>query len=72
MIWSIGIEGEEETLVVRWRERGGPTVTAPTRRGFGSKLIRIGLVGTGGVDLRYEPTGLEVDLRASVRHLAQA
>lgn len=59
-------------LVLQWREIGGPPVVAPTRRGFGSKLTRLGLVGTGGVDIRYEPTGLEADMRASIDHLAQA
>jgi len=56
---------------VEWRERGGPPVVPPTRRGFGSKLINIGLVGTGGVDVRYEPAGLTADLHASMRHLVQ-
>jgi two-component sensor histidine kinase len=47
-------------------------VVAPTRKGFGSKLIRLGLVGTGGTELRYEPGGFEADLRASIDHLSQA
>lgn len=60
------------TLVMRWRERGGPPVVPPARRGFGSKLIRLGLTGTGGVDLRYHETGLEADLRAPIDHLVQS
>jgi two-component sensor histidine kinase len=47
-------------------------VEVPTRRGFGSRLIRGGLVGNGGVDLRYEATGFEADFEASVSRLAQA
>jgi two-component sensor histidine kinase len=70
--WSIEGAGTDAALLVRWRERNGPPVTAPTRRGFGSKLVRLGLVGTGGVDLRYETSGLEADLRAFVNHLAMA
>lgn len=70
--WSIDAADDEETLFLRWREQGGPPVVTPLRRGFGSKLIRLGLVGTGGVDLRYEPSGFEADLRASIRHLAEA
>jgi len=70
--WSIADDDKDQILTVRWREQGGPPVVAPTRRGFGSKLVRLGLVGTGGVDLRYEPTGFEADLRASVQHLAEA
>jgi len=68
LTWAI--DGSD--LIVRWRERGGPLVVAPRQRGFGSKLIRLGLTGTGGTELRYEPDGFEADLRASVEQLAQA
>ena len=47
-------------------------VVPPTRKGFGSKLISIGLVGTGGVDLRFDPEGFAADLHASMRQLVQA
>lgn len=70
--WSVEGTGDDANLVMHWRESGGPLVVPPTRRGFGSKLVRMGLVGAGGVDLRYEPTGFEADLQASTRHLAQA
>ena len=68
LTWAI----EDNDLIVRWRERGGPPVVSPSRKGFGSRLIRLGLTGTGGTELRYEPDGFEADLRASVEHLAQA
>ena len=29
----------KETFVLCWRERGGPIVNAPTRRGFGSTVL---------------------------------
>lgn len=67
LTWSIA---DDTDLLVSWREKNGPPVVAPTRRGFGSKLVRLGLVGTGGVDLRYEPNGLEADMHASIKHLA--
>lgn len=70
--WEVEGSGSAAELIMRWRERGGPPVTAPSRKGFGSKLIRLGLVGTGGTDLRFEVDGFEADLRASVDHLAQA
>lgn len=69
--WRVETTQAGDELVVRWRETGGPPVIAPSRRGFGSKLVRLGLAGTGGVDLRFEPDGLQADLRASVRQLAQ-
>ncbi|NPD70446.1 GAF domain-containing protein [Lichenicola cladoniae] len=51
-------------LVFCWEETGGPSVAPPTRKGFGSRLIRSGLLGTGGVDLRYEVTGFSAEMRA--------
>jgi PAS domain S-box-containing protein len=59
-------EGEAAPdLVLDWIERGGPPAVAPTGRGgFGSKLIRMGLVGTRVADLRYDPAGLRAEFRA--------
>ncbi|MGU3420710.1 PAS domain S-box protein [Methylobacterium sp. D54C] len=61
--WIDGATGEPG-LVLRWREHGGPPVTAPTRRGFGSRLIRTGLVGTGEVDVTYDTDGVIAVMRA--------
>ena len=46
-------------LNLRWEERGGPPVTSPTRKGFGSRMIERGLAGElgGEVQIRYEPDG---------------
>ncbi|WP_243904156.1 GAF domain-containing protein [Methylobacterium sp. J-070] len=57
--------GQAATLVLDWTESGGPPVTPPTNRGgFGSKLIRMGLVGTRSANLRYHPVGLQAEFRA--------
>lgn len=47
-------------LVMRWEEHGGPLVVAPTRKGFGSRLIQQGLARelNGEVHLIYEPRGV--------------
>lgn len=49
------------SLRVRWRESGGPPVSAPIRRGFGSRLVTEGtafeLRGTAVID--YAPTGVQ-------------
>ncbi|MET7242522.1 GAF domain-containing protein [Methylobacterium sp. EM32] len=58
-------DGKAPTLVLDWSESGGPAVTPPSNRGgFGSKLIRMGLVGTRVTDLRYDPVGLQAEFRA--------
>ncbi|KMO19249.1 histidine kinase [Methylobacterium platani JCM 14648] len=70
--WRIEVAGGEENLVLDWEERGGPTVTEPARRGFGSRLIRLGLVGTGDVDLRYPPSGFRAEMRAPLAQIHQS
>jgi two-component system CheB/CheR fusion protein len=53
--WSIHRAGQAPPrLVLRWIESGGPPVTAPTRRGFGSRLIERGLVQDLGGEARIE------------------
>jgi len=56
---------------LRWRETGGPVVSEPSQRGFGSKLIRMGL-GAGDVVTRYEPLGFFLELTTPLSHMKQA
>ncbi|MDI3560828.1 sensor histidine kinase [Bradyrhizobium sp. Arg816] len=44
-------------LAIQWRERGGPIVTKPERKGFGTQLIARALPGAQ-VDLDFAPDGL--------------
>ncbi|KQT69800.1 MULTISPECIES: HWE histidine kinase domain-containing protein [unclassified Aureimonas] len=57
---------------IEWRESGGPAVTAPTRRGFGSTIIERAIPHDlqGSAQLRYRLPGLEADftLPAGVFH----
>ncbi|NIJ19341.1 PAS domain S-box-containing protein [Sphingomonas naasensis] len=47
-------------LALVWQERGGPAVTAPTRRGFGTRMIERGLAAelAGTVAIDFRPDGL--------------
>lgn len=63
------VEPEGAALVLRWEEAGGPPATPPSRRGFGSRLIRSGLLGTGGVELRYEASGFSAEMRAPLQQV---
>ncbi|GJD96395.1 HWE histidine kinase domain-containing protein [Methylobacterium iners] len=51
----------QDYLVLNWRESGGPTVRAPTRRGFGTTIIErsIPYELKGEAEIRYELTGVE-------------
>ncbi|WP_286965147.1 HWE histidine kinase domain-containing protein [Methylobacterium sp.] len=55
-------------LAIRWEEQGGPVVTAPTRQGFGTRLIERALASelNGEVELRYEPGGVVWVVRANL------
>ncbi|MCX7514715.1 sensor histidine kinase [Frateuria sp. STR12] len=57
-------------LQIQWRESGGPAVTTPARPGFGSRLIDMGLSGSGRVERRYPASGVEVDLYVARPDLA--
>jgi PAS domain S-box-containing protein len=55
--WSLAGVGTDAEFRLVWSEQGGPPVTPPTRKGFGSRLIERGLSG-GTVELRYPPEGV--------------
>lgn len=55
--WRLDSHGR---LTFEWREQGGPPVVAPTRRGFGSRMIERSLAGElkGSAKLDFRPEGL--------------
>ena len=60
LTWSVeGVDGASR-FTIEWREMGGPAVTAPARKGFGSRLLRTPLAGSAVADvtLDYDPTGV--------------
>jgi PAS domain S-box-containing protein len=61
-------DGGERILEWTWTESGGPVVNAPTRRGFGSLLIRRVLATDfdGEVDVEFAPEGLKVRLTSAI------
>jgi len=58
--WSVDGSRSPAHLRLRWEESGGPPVQAPTRRGFGSRLIERSLSHDLGGEVRmtFAPTGL--------------
>jgi PAS domain S-box-containing protein len=67
LTWRLG----DDMLEIDWTERGGPPVTAPSRRGFGSALIERSLKADGGSAVpTYAPEGMSWKL--TVPHLAGA
>jgi PAS domain S-box-containing protein len=63
--WDTHAEGSRRWLELFWSESGGPLVTAPSRSGFGLKLItRSAATEIGAkVDHRFEPQGVTCAIR---------
>ena len=59
----------DRQLAIEWREEGGPTVQAPGRRGFGSRLIERGLAREldGTVELDFNPSGVVCRMRFPIK-----
>ena len=59
--WSVAHDDAgRRRLTLDWRESGGPTVVAPTRHGFGSRLIQrsIQVDMNGETTMAFDPEGL--------------
>lgn len=69
--WDVAA-GDQEELVLSWTERGGPAAIKPDRQGFGSRLIEMGLSGTGGSRISYTNEGLTAVFRAPLAEIMQA
>jgi two-component sensor histidine kinase len=61
-------DGVAPCLHIAWDEHGGPAVLAPTRRGFGMRLIEEALVyeADGRVALRFPGHGLRCEIEIPV------
>jgi two-component sensor histidine kinase len=58
--WTVQNGAAPPRLSLYWSEAGGPPVTAPRRRGFGSRLIERSLAQDlgGQVEIAFEPAGV--------------
>ncbi|MBA3447144.1 MAG: PAS domain-containing protein [Pseudaminobacter sp.] len=67
--WTTEAKPNGERLVLCWREKGGPPITPPSRKGFGSRVIKQGLEHElgGEVDLDFRPDGLVCTIAFPVR-----
>ena len=59
VFWTITSERKNNSLKLKWQERGGPIVVAPTRYGFGTLLIKSTFPD---VTLNYAIDGLNCEI----------
>ncbi len=67
--WSVARDQAGETMFeMEWKESGGPTVSKPTKGGFGQFAIEQSMASTvdGAVSLDFAPSGLVCTIRAPV------
>lgn len=64
--WTIDGSGADAAFALTWREQGGPPLTPPQRKGFGSMLIERSLRSyfSGKAATDYRPDGLVFELQA--------
>jgi PAS domain S-box-containing protein len=67
--WQAERTSQGDRMRLRWQESGGPPVTPPGRKGFGSRLIERGMAQDlgGEVRLDYEPAGVTCQIIMPVR-----
>lgn len=64
VLWRVDAAASPPCVDILWREVGGPPVTPPGRRGFGSRLIEQGLARElgGDVKLLFLPEGVQCQI----------
>jgi PAS domain S-box-containing protein len=68
LTWAQTIDADDGRLNLRWEEIDGPTISTPSRQGFGSRLITGGLARELGGDVRldYPPSGVVCTISANL------
>jgi len=67
--WRI-TDDDDPRILATWSESGGPAVEPPMQRGFGTRLISMGIIGQGDAEVNYRAEGLQVNFSAPLRSLA--
>ena len=69
--WSRDEAGTDPAFVFVWRETGRSPVVAPSREGFGTRVIKMSLADDfgGTVTLDYAPAGFVCTLTAPLENL---
>jgi two-component sensor histidine kinase len=68
--WSVGTSGDTQVVNLAWRERDGPEVEQPKRRGFGTTLLErvVAVQCDAKVELNYHRDGLQFTMALPLRN----
>lgn len=64
--WSVQATraGDDSTLLLKWQERDGPSVAAPSKQGFGTTLIQQSIQAHGGdIVINYGSDGVSCEIK---------
>jgi PAS domain S-box-containing protein len=66
--WVVALLDGTGELTLTWSEQGGPPVSPPTRKGFGTRLIQPNLAHDlgGGATIDYRPQGVVSVIRSPI------
>jgi two-component sensor histidine kinase len=65
--WSIDVSAAEPIIVFRWQERGGPRITPPKQKGFGTVLLERAVATSGTPPhFDYSQEGFAYEVRATL------
>jgi two-component sensor histidine kinase len=71
--WSFDAASAEPAIFFQWQERGGPPVTPPKRKGFGSVLLERAVAAAGDPPrFDYAPEGFTYEVKASLAQQRQS
>jgi PAS domain S-box-containing protein len=72
--WNIDDDGPRTLVRILWIESDGPPVLQPTRKGFGTRLMRHSFQGDfgGSVQLAYLPEGFQCVMEIPAEHLVDS
>lgn len=58
-------------MILEWVEGNGPVVQEPSTKGFGSRIIRMGLMGIGASNVYYKREGLHAIFTAPFKQIQE-
>ena len=71
--WHVAAADAGRCMIFVWKELGGPIVSQPSRKGFGTRLIdSMGRTFGGQSDLSYDPSGVRWQVAADLERLKTA
>lgn len=67
--WKVTNGAAPARLAIDWQEKGGPAVTPPVRRGFGSRLLERGITRElrGSAHTTFDPAGFRCTMEIPVQ-----